>query len=132
MAYLRCQYLPFTQIVLVPDLWDQLGFLVIKILGDNSHSLILLIKDENSLSTSLYRRQTREWKHFCCDDFIFLILSWLRISFYNFFSLKHCWLLIVSLRMVFCFFVFWWFSPKLTFSILFFNIELVKNYSYNM
>ena len=27
--------------------------------------------------------------------------------------------------------VFLWFSPKLSFFILFFNIELIKNYSYN-
>ena len=30
------------------------------------------------------------------------------------------------------FFVFLWFFPKLSLSILFFNIELVKNYNYNM
>jgi hypothetical protein len=36
----------------------------------------------------------------------------------------------VFLRMVF--FVFLWFSQKLSFFILFFNIELIKNYSYNM
>jgi hypothetical protein len=41
-------------------------------------------------------------------------------------------LLTVFLWMVFCLFVFWRFSPKLTFLILFFNIGLVKNYSYNM
>ena len=51
----------------------------------------------------------------------FIILSWLRIWFCNFFSLKHCWLLQ-------CFFL----SKIIFFFILFFNIELVKNYSYNM
>ena len=55
----------------------------------------------------------------------FLILSWLRIWFCNFFSLKHCWLLQ-------CFSTLFFLSPKLSFFILFFNIELVKNYSYNM
>jgi hypothetical protein len=45
-------------------------------------------------------------------------LSWLRIYFCNFFSLKHCWLLIVFLRMVFVVF-FSWFSLKLTFLIFF-------------
>jgi len=51
-------------------------------------------------------------------------LSWLRIWFCNFFSLKHCWLLQ-------CFSARFFFS-KIIFFILFFNIELVKNYSYNM
>jgi hypothetical protein len=36
-AYLGCQYLLFTQPVLVPDLWDQLGFSMTKILGSDSH-----------------------------------------------------------------------------------------------
>ena len=49
-AYLGCQYLPFTQPVPVPDLWDQLGFLVIKILGGDSLSCFPLIKDKESLS----------------------------------------------------------------------------------
>jgi len=43
------------QLVPLPELWDQLGFLVTKILGDNSHFIYLfiyylLIKDKNSLS----------------------------------------------------------------------------------
>jgi len=40
----------FTQLIHLPRLWDQLGFLVTKILGNDSHFLILLIKDKNSLS----------------------------------------------------------------------------------
>jgi len=36
----------------MPDLWDQLGFLVIKILGGDFHSSFLLIKNKNSLSFS--------------------------------------------------------------------------------
>ena len=54
MAYLRCQYLPFTQIVLVPDLWDQLGFLVTKILGGDSYSRFPLKKEKNSLSPYIF------------------------------------------------------------------------------
>ena len=38
----------------------------------------------------------------------------------------------VFLRMVFFCLFFLWFSSKLTFLILFFKVELVKNYSYNM
>jgi hypothetical protein len=38
----------------------------------------------------------------------------------------------IFLSMVFFVFVFLWFSPKLSPFILFFNIELVKNYNYNM
>jgi hypothetical protein len=51
---------------------------------------------------------------------------------FYFFSLKHCWLLQCFSAWFFFVFVFLWFSLKLSFSILFFNIELVKNYSYNM
>jgi hypothetical protein len=65
-------------------------------------------------------------------DFIFLILSCLRIQFCNFFSLKHYWLLQCFFTWFFLFLFFLWFFPKLSFLILFFNIELVKNYSYNM
>ena len=57
-------------------------------------------------------------------DFIFLILSLLRIYLCNFFSLKHCELLQCFQHDIFLFF------PKLFLSI-FFNIELVKNYNYN-
>jgi hypothetical protein len=53
-AYLGCQYLPFTQPVPVPDLWDQLGFLVIKILGGDSHSIFPLIKNKNYLSAHMF------------------------------------------------------------------------------
>jgi hypothetical protein len=38
-AYLGCLYLPFTQPVPVPDLCDQLRFLVTKILGGDSHTI---------------------------------------------------------------------------------------------
>jgi hypothetical protein len=49
-AYLGCYYLPFTQPIPVPDFSYQLGFLVTKILGGNSHSIFPLIKEKNSLS----------------------------------------------------------------------------------
>ena len=55
----------------------------------------------------------------------FLILNWLRIWFCYFFSLKHCWLLQ-------CFSAWFFFLQNYLFFILFFNIELVKNYSYNI
>jgi len=50
-TYLGCQYLFFTQPVPIPDLWDQLGFLVTKILGDDSHSIFPPIIDKNSTSS---------------------------------------------------------------------------------
>jgi hypothetical protein len=57
-AYLGCLYLTFTQSVHVPYLWDQLGFLVTKILGDDSHSLIPLIKNKNFLSPHICQIHT--------------------------------------------------------------------------
>jgi hypothetical protein len=58
--YLECQYFPFTQPVHVIDLWNQLGFLVIKILGGDSNSLYTLIKHKESLSPpfSQYLKQS--------------------------------------------------------------------------
>jgi hypothetical protein len=44
------------QPVPVPDLWDQLGFLVTKILGGDSYSIFPLIKDKNSLSPHTFAR----------------------------------------------------------------------------
>jgi len=48
-AYLGCLYLPFTQSVPVPDLWDQLGFQVTKILGGDSHSIFSTNKRQEFL-----------------------------------------------------------------------------------
>jgi len=44
-TYWGCWYLPFMQLIHLPKLWEQLGFLMTKILGNDSHSLILLRKD---------------------------------------------------------------------------------------
>jgi hypothetical protein len=72
--------------------------------------------------------------------FYFSKLYWLILFFqywadwefsFVIFFFKTLLIVTVFLRMVF-FIFFWWFSLKLSFSILFFNIELVKNYSYNM
>ena len=41
---------PFTQQIPISDLWDQLGFLVTKILDGNSHVRFSQIKNKNSLS----------------------------------------------------------------------------------
>jgi hypothetical protein len=57
-AYLGCLHLTFTQSVHIPYLWDQLGFLVTKILGDDSHSLIPLIKNKNFLSPHICQIHT--------------------------------------------------------------------------
>jgi hypothetical protein len=65
--------------------------------------------------------------------FVNLFLNWADWEFsFVIFFLKTLLIAIVFLRMFFFVFVFLWFSPKLSFFILFFNIELVKNYSYNM
>jgi hypothetical protein len=62
-----------------------------------------------------------------------LFLNWADWEFsFVIFFLKTLLIATVFLRMFFFVFVFLWFSPKLSFFILFFNIELVKNYSYNM
>jgi hypothetical protein len=56
-------------------------------------------------------------------DFTFRILSWLKISLCNFFSLKQCWLLqCFSAR----FFYFLWFSPKLSFLFYFLILSWLK------
>jgi hypothetical protein len=44
-TYWGCWYLLFTQLIHLPKLWEQLEFLMTKILGNDSHSLILLRKD---------------------------------------------------------------------------------------
>jgi hypothetical protein len=63
-AYLECQYLSFTQSDCMPDLRDQLGFLVTKILGDNSHFYFPRIKDKNSLSPPFSRLpKPTKWKY---------------------------------------------------------------------
>jgi len=65
--------------------------------------------------------------------FVNLFLNWADWEFsFVIFFLKTLLIATVFLRMFFFVFVFLWFSPKLSFFILFFNIELVKNYSYNM
>jgi len=47
----------------MPDFLDQLGFLVTKILGGDSHSLIPLIKDKKSLSPHICQIHTRVDDH---------------------------------------------------------------------
>ena len=58
-AYLGCQYLPFTQSVNEPDLWDQLGFLVTKILGSDYYSLFTLIKKQKIRVSLVFQYHTR-------------------------------------------------------------------------
>ena len=57
-------------------------------------------------------------------DLIFLILSWLRILLYNFFSLKHC-----ELLQCFPIWFFYYFFQNYLCPFLF-NIKLVKNYNH--
>jgi len=69
------------------------------------------------------------FQNYICRFFLYWA-DW-EFSFVIFFF-KTLLIATVFLRMVFFVFVFLWFSPKLSYFILFFNIELVKNYSYNM
>jgi hypothetical protein len=65
--------------------------------------------------------------------YLSIFLYWADWEFsFVFFFFKTLLIVTVFLRMIFFCFCFLWFSSKLSFFILFFNIELVKNYIYNM
>jgi hypothetical protein len=67
-TYLGCSYLPFMQPVSVSDLWDQLGFLVTKILGGDSHSNFPLIRDKNILSPHIFHMDKKIESNLKVDD----------------------------------------------------------------